>query len=68
LIKERYKFNNLPNKKIHLIEKIGTLRGCLKKGGIVDITRTYEILVNELRQGKLGRISFEKPEDYIESL
>lgn len=68
LLKERYKFNTLPNKRIHLIEKIGIIRGCLKKGGVVDIPRAYEILVNELRQGKLGRISFEKPEDYIESL
>ena len=67
-LEARYKFDTLPNKTSHLIEKIGIMRGCLQKGGIVDISRTYEILVNELRQGKLGRISFEKPEDYIESL
>ncbi|MCK5542779.1 MAG: ribosome biogenesis GTPase YlqF [Desulfobacterales bacterium] len=60
-LKARYKFDTLPNKKTHIIEKIGIIRGCLQKGGIIDIPRTYEILVNELRQGKLGRISFEKP-------
>jgi ribosome biogenesis GTPase A len=67
----RYKLDVLPKKRAHLIEKIGAMRGCLKKGGLIDIPRAYEILVNELRQGKLGRISFEKPEDYqniIESL
>ncbi len=67
-IKKRYKFEALPEKKVHLIEKIGIMRGCLQKGGMVDITRTYEILVNELRRGKLGRVSFEKPDDYFESL
>ncbi len=71
-LKTRYKFDTLPDKRMHLIEKIGMMRGCLQKGGIVDISRTYEILVNEMRQGKLGRISFEKPSDYpdnfIESL
>ncbi|MCP3899200.1 MAG: ribosome biogenesis GTPase YlqF, partial [Desulfobacteraceae bacterium] len=65
-LKTRYKFDTLPDKRMHLIEKIGIMRGCLQKGGIVDISRTYEILVNEMRQGKLGRISFEKPADYPE--
>ncbi|MCK5313156.1 MAG: 50S ribosome-binding GTPase, partial [Desulfobacteraceae bacterium] len=67
-LKTRYNFKTLPDDNTLLIKKIGSKRGCLQKGGIVDIQRTYEILVNELRQGKLGRISFEKPENIIESL
>ena len=66
-LKTRYKFDTLPSNTTFLIEQIGTKRGCLKKGGKIDIQRAYEILVNELRQGKLGKISFEKPSDYAQS-
>jgi ribosome biogenesis GTPase A len=62
---KRYKFNSLPDNPGTLIKKIGAKRGCLKKGGKIDIQRAYEILITELRQGKLGKISFEKPEDYL---
>ena len=67
-LKKRYEFKTLPSDNTLLIEKIGSKRGCLKKGGKIDIQRAYEILVNELRQGKLGRISFEKPDNTIESV
>jgi ribosome biogenesis GTPase A len=70
-LQKRYDFKTLPdgNSDIsHLIEEIACKRGCLKKGGKIDIQRAYEILVNELRQGKLGRISFEKPDNLVENL
>ena len=67
-LKARYEFEILPDNKTDLIKKIGAKRGCLKKGGKIDIQRAYKLLVNELRQGKFGRISFEKPENVIESL
>ncbi len=66
-LKSRYKFDTLSFNGEHLIEKIGATKGCLKKGGKIDISRAYEILVNELRQGKFGRISFEKPENIDET-
>lgn len=67
-LKERYKFDTISCDRTIIIEEIGKKRGCLKKGGKIDIQRAYEILINELRQGKLGKISFEKPENIEENL
>jgi len=68
LLKTRYKFDKISSDRTRIIEEIGKKRGCLKKGGKIDIQRAYEMLINELRQGKLGRISFEKPENIEENL
>ena len=46
-----------------LLQLIGRKRGMLVSGGEVDTLRAAAMLFDELRGGKLGRISFEKPED-----
>jgi len=64
LLMQRYPFlKTLPDDELTLIEKIGSARGCLKKGGIVDFQKASEVLIRELRAGKIGRISFETPKD-----
>src|SRR5690606_20249619 len=45
-----------------LLEDIGRRRGCLVRGG-VELTRAAEVVLNDLRTGKLGRISLETPAD-----
>lgn len=45
-----------------LLERIGRTRGCLVRGG-VDYTKAGEVVLNDLRSGKLGCISFETPAD-----
>ncbi len=61
---ERYSFLDIqPPDELTLIEKIGIARGCLKKGGIVNLQKASEALIRELRAGKIGKISFERPED-----
>ena len=45
-----------------LIDAIGRRRGCLGKSGVVDIDRVSRILVNEVRNGSLGRLTLESPE------
>lgn len=59
---ERYKLKQCPETGIKLLEAIGTKRGCLRGGGIIDIQRASEILIHEIRSGTLGRLSFETPE------
>ncbi len=54
---------SLPASSEALIEAIGKARGCLKKGGIVNLQKASELLIRELRSGKFGTISFETPED-----
>ena len=64
LLMHRYPFlETLPNDELTLIEKIGSARGCLKKGGIIDYQKASEALIRELRAGKIGKISFETPKD-----
>lgn len=46
-----------------LLEEIGRRRGCLQKGGIVDLEKAAELLLQELRGGQLGRITLEWPKE-----
>ncbi len=48
-------------KELDILEQIGVKRGCLKKGNIIDIDKAADIIVDEFRAGKLGRISLERP-------
>ncbi len=64
LLMQRYPFlKTLPNDELTLIEKIGSARGCLKKGGIIDYYKASELLIREIRAGRIGKISFETPKD-----
>ncbi|MEA1969655.1 MAG: ribosome biogenesis GTPase YlqF [Thermodesulfobacteriota bacterium] len=66
LLTVRYKISDiLLDNGVTLIEKIGAARGCVKKGGILNYQKACEILIRELRAGKIGRISLETPEDIL---
>lgn len=56
---DRYRFKSLPAGADELLEQIGRKRGCLKPGGVVDLYKAADILLTELRAGKLGAITFE---------
>lgn len=58
---ERYQLEELPQEVPMILHKIGEKRGILRRGGEVDIERTADLLLRELRGGKLGRITFETP-------
>lgn len=61
---ERYKITDFAElKSYELLEAIGRKRGMLISGGEVNTERAAIMLFDELRGGKLGKISFEKPED-----
>lgn len=61
---ERYRLKALPEGPELLLETIGRKRGCLKPGGIVDLYQAADILLTELRAGKLGPITFETPTEW----
>ena len=65
-VKERYRLAVLPELADELLDAIGRKRGCLRPGGIVDRYKASEILINEMRAGKLGAISFEAPEEWYQ--
>lgn len=45
-----------------LLEAVGRKRGCLVKGGGLDLEKAAQILLQDYRDGALGRISLETPE------
>lgn len=64
LLTARYEGINMEAKPVEILEQIATLRGCIKKGGDIDYTKTANLLLDEFRSGMIGRITLEKPEDY----
>ncbi|HSG02450.1 MAG TPA: ribosome biogenesis GTPase YlqF [Marinobacterium sp.] len=65
-LEARYKLTALPDTGEGLLDAIGRKRGCLRPGGVVDTHKAAEILMNEMRSGKLGRISFEQVDEWRE--
>jgi ribosome biogenesis GTPase A len=61
LLQVRYGLQDLPAGAHELLLAIGRRLGCLAGGGEVDMNRTAEALLRELRSGKIGRISLEEP-------
>ena len=61
-LRSQYSLDTIPADQVSLLETIGTKRGCLKKGGVVDYDRTSRIFLNDLRSGALGPITLETPE------
>lgn len=64
LLMTRYKLTkeDLELDRYALFEKIGRKRGFLISGGEVDLTRCANMLLDEFRSGKIGRISLEFPQ------
>lgn len=48
--------------KLELLKLIGSKRGCLRAGGVIDLYQAATIVLNELRSGKLGKVCLETPE------
>ena len=59
----RFKLKTVPKTPESLLDEVGRRRGCLQKGGVIDVQKASEILVHEFRSGGLGRISLESPLD-----
>jgi ribosome biogenesis GTPase A len=46
---------------LSVMEEIGRKRGCVVSGGEIDYDKTALVILRDLRAGKLGRISLERP-------
>ncbi len=60
---ERYKIdeNFTYDMPFELLDEIGKKRGCLIKGGEINYNKVSNILLDEFRSGKIGRLSLERP-------
>ena len=61
ILRQRYKIADIEAETAELLNGIARARGFLGRGGRLDIDRSADVLLRELRSGKLGRISFERP-------
>jgi len=62
-LQERYQLKDLAESKLAILDEIGRRRGCLVSGGHIDYDKVAELILRELRGGKLGRVSLERPGD-----
>ena len=60
-LKNRYNLEDILKDNYEIIDDIAKKRGCIIKGGLPDRERVYKIVLNELRDLKIGRMSYEEP-------
>ncbi|MDD2393030.1 MAG: ribosome biogenesis GTPase YlqF [Eubacteriales bacterium] len=61
LLETRYKIHVEKDITAEDFEKAALLRGCVRSGGKADLERFSNIFLDELRAGKAGRMTFERP-------
>jgi ribosome biogenesis GTPase A len=61
LLFNRYKLSNLDGNGYDILAQIGKNRGCIVSKGEIDLFRASNILLDEFRGGKIGKISLELP-------
>ena len=59
LLKEKYGVDNIDDI-VEVLEIIGRKRGCLMKGNEVDYEKVYTIIINDLKEGKTGKVTFDR--------
>ena len=60
-LEKRYNINlKTLETNIEILDEIGKRRGCLVSGGEIDYDRVFNLFLNDLRNGQLGRMSFER--------
>lgn len=67
---ERFKLTGeLPETEQELLAEIGRKRGCLLKGGVIDMEKAQRIVMSEFRSGKLGLVTLDDvPEENLKKV
>lgn len=63
LLLERYGVEADLDDMVEIFERIGKKRGALESGGEVDFDKVSELVLRDLRSGRIGRVSLEAPDD-----
>lgn len=59
-LKERYGIEELDEDLIEAYDTIGKKRGALSRGGIADYDKVSNIIINDLKNGYFGKITFDR--------
>ncbi len=61
ILKEKYQIDKLDvNDLGETFAIIGRKKGCLMKGNIVDYEKVYTLIINDLKNGMIGKITFDR--------
>ncbi len=60
LLEDKYKINKIEDDIYITLDIIGRKRGCLMKGNIVDYDKVYTIIINDFKEGKIGKITMDR--------
>ena len=64
ILKNRYLVDSIEEDFIETLEFVGKKRGCLIKGGEIDYDKVINIIINEVKNGIIKNITFDRLEDY----
>ncbi|ASN05744.1 ribosome biogenesis GTPase YlqF [Virgibacillus necropolis] len=59
LLEERYEIDHGIDDIVEIFEAIGKKRGCLESGGSVNFDKVADVVIQDLRSGRLGAITLE---------
>ncbi len=62
VLEERYDLPQEVEDMEEIFERIGKKRGCLESGGLVNFDKVAEVIIRDLRGGKLGQLTLETPD------
>lgn len=60
MLSERFQIEESDNA-LNTLEEIAKVRGCISKGASLDLSKASALIMEEFRNGKIGRITLEKP-------
>ena len=60
-LKTRYNLTDLPTDETEILHAIAARRGCVRAGGVIDMQKVCEVVIQDFRRGSLGRVSLETP-------
>lgn len=58
----RYHVSEEHEKPVEILEEIAKNRNCIQKGSEIDYSKAANLLIDEFRSGRIGRITLETPE------
>ena len=65
-LKGRYQIEEINEDFVETLDIIGKKRGCLIKGGEIDYDKVINIIINEIKNGTIKNITFDRVDDFNE--
>lgn len=60
LLKDRYDISSIDSEISNTLDLIGEKRGALIKGGEIDYNKVYRLIIKDLKEGIIGKVTFDR--------